>query len=88
MAYINAMRATSITDFRKNIATDFDQVVDVPLLITRSGGKPAGVLISLEDYSSWQETNYLLSSPANAKRLQQSIDAFEAGKGIAKPWPE
>ena len=84
------MRAKSITDFRKNIAADLDRVVDdhVPLLITRANGKSPAVVMSLEDFSSWQETNYLLSSPANARRLQHSIAAAEAGKFIEPPLPE
>ena len=84
------MRAKSITDFRKNIAADLDRVVDdhVPLLITRANGKSPAVVMSLEDFSSWQETNYLLTSPANRERLLQSIAEFEAGRGIEKPWPE
>jgi antitoxin YefM len=43
-----------------------------PVLITR-GSKPAGVLISLEDYASFEETAYLLSSPQTAARLSQAI---------------
>jgi antitoxin YefM len=84
------MRAKSITDFRKNIAADIDQAVadHVPLIITRPNGKPAAVVMSLEDYSSWQETDYLLSNPANARWLMKSIEEFEAGRGIEKPFPE
>ncbi len=84
------MRAKSVTEFRKTIAADLDQVVDdhVPLLITRTGGKPPAVLMSLEDFSSWQETAYLLSSPANEERLLKGIEDFEKGKGIEVPWPE
>ena len=52
-----------------------------PLLITRGGGKPSAVLMSLEDFSSIGETNYLLGNPKNAKRLLKSIRELEAGKG-------
>lgn len=77
------MRTKSISDFRKNIADDINDVVEdhVPLLITRGGGKPAAVVMSLEDFTSWQETNYLLSSPRNAKRLLRSIEDLDQGKG-------
>lgn len=30
-------------------------------------------LVPADEYESWQETMYLLSSPANAERLRQSI---------------
>lgn len=84
------MRAKSITDFRKNIAADLDQVIDdhVPLLITRANGKSPAVVMSLEDFSSWQETNYLLSNPVNRKRLEESIAEAEAGNLIEVSLPE
>jgi antitoxin YefM len=37
--------------------------------------------MSLEDFESWQETSYLLSSPANAKRLIRSIEQLDEGGG-------
>jgi antitoxin YefM len=80
------MRAKSISDFRKNIAADIDAAVEdhVPLIITRPGGKEAAVVMSLEDFNSWQETAYLLSSPANAERLRRSIADLDAGKGVER----
>ena len=80
------MRATSFTNFRKNLAAEIDSVNDdhEPVIITREGGKPSAVMMSLEDFASWQETNYLLSNPANAKQLLDSIAELEAGKGIER----
>lgn len=80
------MRAKSISDFRKNIAADIDAAVEdhVPLIITRTGGKEAAVVMSLADYESWKETLYLLSNPANAKELRESIAELEAGKGVER----
>jgi PHD/YefM family antitoxin component YafN of YafNO toxin-antitoxin module len=43
----------------------------------RDRGKPAAVLMSLEDYASLEETRYLLSSPANAERPMASIAELE-----------
>ena len=48
------------------------------------GGKPAAVLMSLEDFASWQETDYLLRSPANAARLREAISELDAGGGQAR----
>jgi antitoxin YefM len=42
------------------------------------------VILSLEDYSALRETAYLLSSPANAKRLFESIESFKQGGGAEK----
>ncbi|MFM7373852.1 MAG: type II toxin-antitoxin system Phd/YefM family antitoxin, partial [Chthoniobacterales bacterium] len=41
-------------------------------------------MLSLDDYESLQETAYLLRSPANAKRLLDSIESLNAGKNIRK----
>ena len=80
------MRATSFTNFRKNLAATIDGVNDdhEPVIITREGGKPSAVLMSLEDFASWQETNYLLKHPVDAKRLLDSIAELEAGKGFER----
>ena len=63
--------ARLVTDLRKNLAATIDRVTADHdyTIITREGGKPAAVLMSLEDFASWQETDYLLRSPANAARL-------------------
>ena len=84
------MRATTATDLRKNLAAELDRVQDdqEPLIVVRTGGKPAAVLMSLEEYGSLQETAYLLRSPANRERLLESIAEFENGKVIEVPWPE
>ena len=77
------MRTTSYTELRKNLASTLDLVTEdrEPVIITRDRGKPAAVLISLEEFASWEETLHLLRSPANARRLKESIDEFEAGGG-------
>jgi len=50
-----------------------------PILITRRKGENV-VLLSLKDYESIMESEYLLSSPANAARLMQSIEEARSGK--------
>jgi antitoxin YefM len=50
-----------------------------PILITRRKGESV-VLVSLEDYESIMESEYLLSSPANASRLLQSLEEARSGK--------
>lgn len=55
---------------RANLSKTMERVCNdhSPVIITREGGAPV-VLISLEDYQALEETTYLLSSPANARRL-------------------
>jgi antitoxin YefM len=77
------MRTTSFTDLRKNLAATMDGVAadHEPVVITRGGGKPAAVLMSLEDFASYEETRHLLRSPKNAARLHRAIEELEAGLG-------
>jgi len=77
------MNAMSITELRKNLASAVDRVTSDHdyTIITRDGGKPAAVLMSLEDFASWQETDYLLRSPANAARLREAVVELDAGRG-------
>jgi antitoxin YefM len=77
------MRTTSYSALRKNLAAVLDSVAadHDPVVITRDKGKPAAVLMSLEDFASYEETRYLLGSPKNAERLLSSIDDLEQGKG-------
>lgn len=50
-----------------------------PIIITRKNS-PAVVIMSLEDFNAIEETGYLLRSPANAEKLNQSIKQYEEGK--------
>jgi antitoxin YefM len=81
--HIILMRTTSYSDLRKNLAATLDRVTEdhEPVVITRDKGKPAAVLISLEDFASYEETSYLLQSPRNAERLRAAIQELDAGRG-------
>lgn len=80
------MKTTSYSDLRRNLASMIDRVNSdhEPVVITRDKGKPAAVLMSLEDYASFEETRYLLASPKNAERLAQAIAELESGAGIER----
>jgi antitoxin YefM len=75
------MNVTTISKFRKNSKTYFDQVIDYKdvLLITRNDGQTV-VVMTLDEYNSKVETDYLNSSPANRKHLEKSIASLRAGK--------
>ncbi|MDD2760134.1 MAG: type II toxin-antitoxin system prevent-host-death family antitoxin [Methylomonas sp.] len=75
------MDTINYSTLRSNLARVLDKVNDDhnPVLVTRQNGKPA-VILSLEDYKSFEETAYLMASPANARRLNQAIAEVEAGK--------
>jgi antitoxin YefM len=48
-----------------------------PVRITSRAGD--AVLMSADDYDSWQETVYLLRSPENARRLMEAVARDKAG---------
>ena len=79
------MNAIFYTIARENLASTMDKVCQDhnPVIITR-GRKEAVVMMSFEDYSSWEETAYLMRSPANALRLLESIEEMKRGRGIRK----
>jgi antitoxin YefM len=84
------MRSTSYSDLRKNLAAVLDSVTDdhAPMLITRDRGKPAAVLMSVEDFASYEETAHLLKSPRNAERLLEAVRELDDGKGEARELSE
>ncbi len=75
------MIVTNYTDARAGLKKLMDRVVDDCdyAVITRQKGEPV-VLMSLAAWQAMDETTYLLSSPANARALRESIAEIEAGK--------
>lgn len=75
------MDAVSYSDLRKNLKKYMDDVYTghYPLIITRKNDENV-VMISLDEFNSLQETNYLLASDANARHLKKSIAQHKAGK--------
>lgn len=74
------MEIVSYTAARKEMKRLMEKVCDdhVPVIITRQGAAPV-VMLSLEDYRSMDETDYLLSNPANAERLRASLKELKDG---------
>ncbi|WP_340679821.1 type II toxin-antitoxin system Phd/YefM family antitoxin [Paraglaciecola sp.] len=58
-----------------------------PMIITLQNGRPA-VIMSLEDFQSYEATAYLMASPKNAERLNQAIAEIEAGKTVERELTE
>ena len=61
-----------------NVCENFDEYV----IITKDNKR--AVIMSYEEFSSLQETLYLLSSKNNRERLLRSIDAVECGDVMKK----
>nr|CAA6816554.1 MAG: YefM protein (antitoxin to YoeB) [uncultured Thiotrichaceae bacterium] len=79
------MNAISYTTARANLASTMAGVCNdhSPIIITRKSEAPV-VMMSLEDYNAMEETSYLLRSPANARRLLESIAELETSGGTEK----
>ena len=76
------MDVVTYSDARANLKQVMDRVVAdrSPTVVTRRKGDHV-VMISLADWNAMAETNYLLSTPANARELRASIAELEAGGG-------
>lgn len=77
------MRTMSDDELQQNFEALLDSVTDdhLPLIVTRSKGRPAAILMSLEDYAAIEETHHLLRSPRNAERLITAIEQLDRGEG-------
>ncbi|MBS0438069.1 MAG: type II toxin-antitoxin system prevent-host-death family antitoxin [Proteobacteria bacterium] len=83
------MRTVNFSDARNNLKAVFDRVVEDAdtTIITRRDAEDV-VVMPLSTWNSWQETEYLLSNPANAKWLRESIAQSDAGKSFARDFIE
>jgi antitoxin YefM len=57
------------------------------ILVTRQGHEPV-VMLAQSEYESMLETLHLKSSPANARRLDESIAQAERGEVLEVVWDE
>ena len=73
------MHVFTYTDARNNLKSVLDKViddVDVAFITRKEGGH--AVVMGQDHYDSLMETLYLLSSPNNASRLNESIAQLRA----------
>jgi antitoxin YefM len=80
------MNAVSIADAKANLERLIAQVLadaEPAILCTDQGDKV--VLVSFDEFNSWKETIYLLSNPANAAHVRQSLAEAQSGKLEEKP---
>ncbi|MFJ3882004.1 type II toxin-antitoxin system Phd/YefM family antitoxin [Streptomyces sp. NPDC090077] len=79
----------SASEARKTLFPLIERVNNdhTPVRISSKNGD--AVLMSAEDYDSWQETVYLLRSPANARRLMEAVARDRQGTAaVAKSMEE
>jgi antitoxin YefM len=76
------MDTVTYTKFREKLAGFLDKVNQdhTPLLVTRQNAEPV-VVMSLEDFKSYEATFHLLASYNNAVRLNRAIEELRSGGG-------
>ncbi len=79
------MNAVPTVQASKNLDSLIGQIIAdaEPAILLNDKGEKA-VLMSLDEFNSWQETLYLLSNPANAEHLCKSIQQAKEGKTFEK----
>ena len=75
------METLNYSTFRSQLASSMDKVVNnhKPLIVTRGAEKESVIVMSLDDFKSYEETAYLMSSINNVNRLNASISQIEKG---------
>jgi antitoxin YefM len=78
------MRTTNYTDLRNNLKNYLDKVINdsEPLIVHRSGNESV-IVISLDEYNSIKETEYIKSSPIMIERIKAAENDIQAGRGKA-----
>jgi len=73
---------TTYTALRENLASYLDRVVDdrEVVVVKRRGARDVAI-IAADELAGLEETAYLLRSPANARRLLESLRELDRGKG-------
>ncbi len=75
------MKIINFSDARNNLRAVIDQVVeDADIAVITRRDAPDAVVMSFDHYSSLMETVHLLSSPANAAHLANSLAQARAGQ--------
>ena len=80
------MRTTNFTDLRNNLKHYLDSVIDDSETIIVNRSRSSGiVLISLDEYNSLKETEYIMSSPVMVQRIKEAENEMNDGKGKVIP---
>jgi antitoxin YefM len=75
------MKTVNYSELRNKLKDNLDMVCEdhETLIVHRPGGKSV-VMMSLDEYNSQKETEYLLSTDNNKNRLIKAIENIEKGK--------
>ncbi|MEA5128596.1 MAG: type II toxin-antitoxin system prevent-host-death family antitoxin [Proteiniphilum sp.] len=76
------MRTANYSELRKNLKSYLDGVINdsEPLLVHRSGNESV-VIISLDEYNSIKETEYIMKSPVMMDIIREGEDEIKRSGG-------
>ena len=78
------MKTTSYTDLKANLKSYIDAVIDnYDTVVVNHGNGKGVVMISLDEYNSLKETEYLMSSPDTMKAIHKEED-IKNGNSISQ----
>ncbi|MGN1218703.1 MAG: type II toxin-antitoxin system Phd/YefM family antitoxin [Phocaeicola sp.] len=79
------MKTVSYTDLRANLKSYIDAVIDDydTVVINRGNGKEV-VMISLDEYNSLKETEYIMSSPETMEAIHKGEEDIKNGNSISQ----
>lgn len=73
----------SITEARNNIFKITDQIQkDGARFILTENGRPKAVIMSVEEFDSWQETVEIMSNPELMKEIESADEDYKKGNYI------
>lgn len=77
------MRILPFTDARRELSKLVDAVSknQEHVVITKQG-KPKAVLMSADEFESWEETIEIMSDPKALRAIRRSLRELEAGRAI------
>lgn len=77
------MRTANYTELRKNLKVHMEAVInDNDALVVDRGNNTGVVMISLAEYNSIKETEYIMSSDAVLNDIRNSLAEIADGKGV------
>ena len=77
------MKAITVSNFRKKLKTHLDSVSqnsEIIIIPRNNKEEDAVIVMSISEYNSIKETEYLLSSNENSKRLRKALKEARNGQ--------
>ncbi|ANH84153.1 hypothetical protein A8C56_22645 [Niabella ginsenosidivorans] len=79
------MLVANVSQFRKNLKSYIDSVHDNNDILIITGNGKTVVMISLDDFNSYDETEYLTSTEANKAMMYKAKAEIENSETVSMP---